>query len=149
MNNLTLIIPAKNEKESLPSVLKELDKFNNLERVLNNRKSYSKFLIFSEFDHGFTSMYPYLERTGVSYCHLKGNQQLCNSIVNRYKNEDLDVLLINSKHYGSGLNLENTSDIILFHKFEDQIEKQVIGRAQRTGRKTPLKVWYFLNQLEN
>ena len=28
MDNLTLIIPAKNEKESLPSVLKELDKFN-------------------------------------------------------------------------------------------------------------------------
>ena len=28
MDNLTLIIPAQNEKESLPSVLKELDKFN-------------------------------------------------------------------------------------------------------------------------
>jgi glycosyltransferase involved in cell wall biosynthesis len=28
MENLTLVIPAKNEKESLPSVLKELKKFN-------------------------------------------------------------------------------------------------------------------------
>ena len=28
MDNLTLVIPAKYEKESLPSVLKELDKFN-------------------------------------------------------------------------------------------------------------------------
>ena len=28
MDNLTLVIPAKYEKESLPSVLNELDKFN-------------------------------------------------------------------------------------------------------------------------
>ena len=28
MENLTLIIPAKNEKESLPSVLNELKKFD-------------------------------------------------------------------------------------------------------------------------
>ena len=28
MNNLTLIIPAKNEKESLPNVLNELKKYN-------------------------------------------------------------------------------------------------------------------------
>ena len=28
MNNLTLIIPAKNESLSLPSVLKNLEKFN-------------------------------------------------------------------------------------------------------------------------
>ena len=94
-------------------------------------------------------MYPYLNKSGVQYSHLKGNQQQCNSLINRYKNEDLDVLLINSKHYGSGLNLENTTDVVLFHKFEDQIEKQVIGRAQRTGRKLPLTVWYFLNELEN
>ena len=28
MNNLTLIIPAKNEKESLPKVLEELKRYN-------------------------------------------------------------------------------------------------------------------------
>tara|TARA_Y100001970_G_scaffold284320_1_gene401418 strand:- start:4446 stop:5108 length:663 start_codon:yes stop_codon:yes gene_type:complete len=36
MNNLTLIIPAKNEAESLPQVISELDKFNlNLNVVLH------------------------------------------------------------------------------------------------------------------
>ena len=127
---------------------RNLNKFNNLERVLLNRKSYSKFLIFSEFEHCFNAMYPYLEKSGANFSHLKGNQAQCNAIIDKYKNSNLDVLLINSKHYGSGLNLENTTDIILFHKFEDQIEKQVIGRAQRTGRKTSLNVWYFLNELE-
>lgn len=126
-----------------------LDKFCNLERVLLNRKSYSKFLIFSEFEHGFNKMYPYLEKAGVRFSHLKGSQQTCNTTIKKYKGSELDVLLINSKHYGSGLNLENTTDVILYHKFENQIEKQVIGRAQRTGRKTPLKVWYFFNEIEH
>tara|TARA_B110000261_G_C13050737_1_gene344117 strand:+ start:453 stop:767 length:315 start_codon:yes stop_codon:yes gene_type:complete len=93
-------------------------------------------------------MYPNLEKAQVSFSHLKGNQQQCNYIIEKYKTSDLDVLLINSKHYGSGLNLENTTDIVLFHKFTDQIEKQVIGRAQRTGRKDSLNVWYLLNEQE-
>ena len=136
---------------SIPSsdnFTRNLDKCSNLERILINRKSYSKYVIFSEFEHGFNAMYPNLEKAQVSFSHLKGNQQQCNYIIEKYKTSDLDVLLINSKHYGSGLNLENTTDIVLFHKFTDQIEKQVIGRAQRTGRKDSLNVWYLLNEQE-
>ena len=66
----------------------------------------------------------------------------------RDENSNLNVLMINSKSFGSGLNLENTTDIILFHNFEQQIENQVIGRAQRPGRKTQLRVWYLFNENE-
>ena len=57
MNNLTLIIPAKNEKESLPSVLDELTKFNvNIFIVLEKNdfetiasiKNYNCKLIFQD-----------------------------------------------------------------------------------------------------
>jgi SNF2 family DNA or RNA helicase len=126
---------------------KQLNKFDNLERLVSNRKSYSKFLIFSDFEHSFSAMYPYLEKSGLKYAHIKGNGVA--NIVDKYKNGDIDALLINSKNFGSGLNLENTTDVILFHKFEDQLEKQVIGRAQRPGRKTPLNVWYFVNENEH
>ena len=34
MNNLTLVIPAKNEKESLPEVLKELKKYHLVSVIL-------------------------------------------------------------------------------------------------------------------
>ncbi len=78
---------------------------------------------------------------------MKGNS--VKNVIEKYKGDELDALLINSKHYGSGINLENTTDVVLFHKFEDQMEKQVIGRAQRIGRTTPLNVWYFLNESES
>jgi len=122
-------------------------KFDNLYRLLMNRKSYSKFLIFSDFEKSFENMYPYLNKTDIRYSHVKGNS--VKNVIEKYKGDQLDALLINSKHYGSGINLENTTDVILFHKFEDQMEKQVIGRAQRIGRSTPLNVWYFLNENES
>ena len=57
MSDLTLIIPAKNEKESLPKVLDELDKFDFKKNVILERsdqstieaiKSYNCNIIFQE-----------------------------------------------------------------------------------------------------
>ena len=36
----------------------------------------------------------------------------------------------------------------MFHKFDANIENQVIGRAQRFGRKNPLNIHYLLNENE-
>lgn len=134
---------------TLPSndeITSEYNKFQNLERLINCRKSDSKFLIFSDFDQSFYRMYDHLNRSKLRYSHVKGNS--VNSTIEKYRKNELDALLVNSKNYGSGLNLENTTDVILFHKFEGQIEKQVIGRAQRPGRSKPLRIWYFLNENE-
>ena len=70
------------------------------------------------------------------------------NIVNDFKNKDLDVLLINIYNYGSGMNLQCATDIVMFHKFDKSIEQQVIGRGQRLGRTQPLNIHYLLNQNE-
>ena len=49
--------------------------------------------------------------------------------------------MLNSRFFGSGLNLENSTDIILYHSMTPEITKQVIGRAQRPGRTQPLNIW--------
>ena len=61
---------------------------------------------------------------------------------------DLDILLINIYNYGSGMNLQCATDIVMFHKFDKNIEKQVIGRGQRFGRKGSLNIHYLLNKNE-
>lgn len=124
------------------------DKYKNLEILLQNRKQGSKFLIFSNYDSSFTSIYTIMDKLNIKYVHLKGNSNVIKCMVEKYKTGDTDVLLVNTRHYGSGLNLENTSDIIMFHKFDTEIEKQVIGRAHRLGRTSPLNVWYFLYENE-
>lgn len=127
------------------------DKYKNISILLKNRQQGSKFLIFSNYDSSFHSIYPILNELGIQYEHLKGNGNVIKCMIERYKTGNVDVLLVNSRHYGSGLNLENTSDIIMFHKFDSEVEKQVIGRAHRMGRSSPLNVWYFLyeNEMHN
>jgi len=124
------------------------DKYTNLKILLQNRTTDSKFLIFSSHDGTFVKIYDILSQLGIRFEHLKGNGNVVKSTVNRYKNGELDVLLVNSAHYGSGLNLENTTDIVMFHKFDTEIEHQVIGRADRFGRTIPLNIWYLLYENE-
>lgn len=124
------------------------DKIKNLGILLGNKKPGDKFLIFSNYDNSFYSIYGLLEGLGIKYMQLKGNGNTIKCMVEKYKTGDIDVLLVNSKHYGSGLNLENTTDIVMFHKFDTEIEKQVVGRAHRLGRAMPLNIWYFLYENE-
>jgi hypothetical protein len=55
------------------------------------------------------------------------------------------VMLVNAQQYCAGLNLENTTDLVFFHRILDKnIEAQVAGRAQRIGRQSNLNIHYLL-----
>lgn len=124
------------------------DKLKNLENILRRLPEHSKVLIFSAYENSFNTVHPILQQLNMRFAYLKGNGCQIKSAIEHYKTSSLNVLLINSRNYGSGLNLENTTDIILFHKFDSEIEKQVIGRAHRYGRTQPLNVWYLLYENE-
>lgn len=126
----------------------EFDKYQNLEVILNNLKDDAKVLLFSAYENSFANVIKVLERLEIAFSFLKGNGYHINATLDRYKNGNVKVLLVNTQSYGSGLNLENTTDMILFHKFDTEIEKQVIGRAQRFGRQQPLRVHYLLYENE-
>jgi len=118
----------------------------NLLRLLDTQYVNNKVLIFSM--NGVSTIHDILTDIGRDYKMLKGTSAAVSNIIERYKNGDLNTLYINPEAYGSGLNLENTTDLIMLHKFDTGIEHQVIGRAQRYGRKTPLRVWYLLYENE-
>lgn len=142
-------VPVEIEEDpSEDEVHEKFDKYKNLEIILRKRKATDKFLIFSSFDSTFQEVIPILRDLNVKYDFVKGHSGVIANTVKKYKEGDLSVLLINVRNYGSGLNLENTTDIIMFHKFDTQIEAQVIGRAQRYGRRTPLNIHYLLYENE-
>jgi SNF2 family DNA or RNA helicase len=126
-------------------------KLENLKLYLDNimsknkkskvKKSRKKILIFSEYEQSFNEIETYLKESTYTYDKLKGSTIAINNKVIKYKDDEIDILLLNSKYFGSGLNLENTTDMFLLHKMTETMEKQVIGRAQRPGRKEPLKVY--------
>ena len=55
---------------------------------------------------------------------------------------------MNHHKNGAGINLENTEHIIVLHKMNSELEKQILGRAQRLGRTSTLNVWKleYLNE---
>ncbi len=126
------------------------DKYQNMELILQTLKNKedAKILIFAAYDNTFMNVVPVLQRVGIDYEYVKGNSNQIKCIIDRYKQGNTKVLLMNTQHFGSGLNLENTTDMILFHKFDTENEKQVIGRAQRYGRKESLNVHYLLYENE-
>ncbi len=149
-NNNTII---KNDNQITNEIIEtktynyaDYSKYDNLIHILKNSDNKAKFLICSDYDNTFIEIEEKLKQIKIQYDKIKGNHII--NTINKYKNGDLKVLLVNSKYYGSGLNLENTTDIIFFHKLDSEIEKQCIGRAQRAGREKSLNVWYLLHKSE-
>jgi SNF2 family DNA or RNA helicase len=109
-----------------------------------------KVIIFSDY----SSIFDYIEKicnnNDVKYVDLdKGNINDIDKSIYEYKYGNAKILLSNSTLFGCGMNLENSSDIIFVHKMNKDMEKQVIGRAQRLGRRSKLNIIYLLYENES
>lgn len=154
INNNDLIIvdnEATINLEPQPIDFKYSDKPHKLNNILNNNiQSNGRIIIYSQYSNTWIQIISILNNNNICYKELKGNNLAIDKIINWYKSNDDDkrVLLLNASYYGSGINLENTSDIILYHQMDMDLEKQVIGRAQRFGRMNKLNIWKLLYESE-
>lgn len=130
-----------NESDDKPANLKVLLQKRNSENKKAGRKA--KYLIFSSYDASFHNIKETLEALDMNCEQVKGSSAQVSSVVERYKEQDLDMLLLNARHFGAGLNLENTTDLIFYHGMDKDLEYQVVGRAQRPGRTCPLNIWHL------
>ena len=152
---------AKVTLEDIMHSSEENDKYTNLEKILayktqNFPKEKRIILIFSEFEGTFNEkMDSILAKYNIRYSRIKGTSGSINKTLREYRGDNLksgdnevDVLLINSRFFGAGLNLQNSSDIIILHRQSDDLLHQIIGRAQRIGRTDSLNVWKLYNTNE-
>ena len=107
-----------------------------------------KFLIFSEFEKTFDNLNEILYDNNISFNKLVGSGIVITSIIKRFELGEINVLMLNANNYGSGLNLQMATDIIIYHELKLELETQVIGRAQRLGRNESLNVYYLFNDNE-
>lgn len=130
-----------------PTIQKTNNKVSNLVNILKMDRT-KKTLVFSQYDETFEAVVYALREARITWAFLKGPCMTVVNTIEKFRNGQVNVLLINPEHYGSGLNLECTTDVIMFHKLDTEMEKQVIGRAYRFGRTMPLNVWYLLHANE-
>jgi hypothetical protein len=109
----------------------------------------TKWLIFNDNGNVLVKYQELLLKKNIKAVMLDGgNQKLIEKSLKDYKEGEVQVLLLNSMIEGAGMNLENTTHLLFMHKTEEKFIEQVMGRAQRYGRKGPLNVIMLFNKNE-
>lgn len=104
----------------------------------------NKFLIFSAYEDSFTLIRKNLQEEGILFVEIKGQCETRDQNIKDFKDGKVRVIFLNSKNNGAGINLHQATDIILYHRMSEDIENQIIGRANRIGRQTPLLVHHLI-----
>jgi SNF2 family DNA or RNA helicase len=55
---------------------------------------------------------------------------------------------MNARHVGAGINLEAATHVVLYHRMNTELEKQVIGRAVRFEREKELRIVHLVHDGE-
>lgn len=142
---------VSSKKKSKETFIK-MDKADVLEKILSylsQNEEIPKILIFSDYHQTFDKIKKNITKAKLTYELLSGVPAHISNVINDFMQGEINVLMLDSQHYGSGLNLQDANYLILYHRMTPELETQVIGRAQRFGRKTPLKVIYLVNESEN
>lgn len=133
--------PESADASTSSGPMTKLGVLENLLRDIANTPD-GRALVFTETWGTFTSAFTRtLERAGVRYASLKGGSSEVDHKIKRFENGKLDVLLMNSRFMGAGLNLQCASDVVFYHQpSTEDLRTQVVGRANRPGRTTQLTV---------
>ena len=124
------------------------DKLDVLAELISMKPNGS-FMVFANYAETFTKIEKKLSELGISYHILKGQAGTVQKHIDDFKNKKVRVLMLNAQFFGAGMNLQMTTDLIIYHRFTKEMEEQIIGRAQRLGRTCPLNVYYLIHDNES
>ena len=102
-----------------------------------------KFLIYSEQNNTFSNLQLALLENNIDFVQMKGNVKMREKNLDLFKSGSIPVIFLNSNTDSAGINLTESTDIILYHHMPDFITNQIIGRANRIGRTIPLYVHHL------
>lgn len=148
----TCVLCKSTETHSIPIALDDLPDNSNSSQMSTKIQQamriisdavHKKILIFSNFNESFITIKKFLEEKKILYLELRGTKEKRDNTIDSYKTGNVNVLLLNTIHSGAGLNLQETTDIIIYHRLHDYQKTQVLGRANRIGRKLNLNVHYL------
>jgi SNF2 family DNA or RNA helicase len=145
--DVSKFVYIKNEKE-IPVIHAEKEndtpssKVDTVIKIIRKNPS-GKIIVFSEHDQTFTPIRNILSTHNISFAEIKGTVETRDNLIQKFKNGHIQVIFLNASFNGAGINLQETTDIIVFHEMENNLLTQIVGRANRIGRKIPLNLHYL------
>jgi len=122
-------------------------KIDALLRILKDNPT-GRFLIFSRYDNPFEEIEGQVAEMNIQVKQLKGNKDVINSTLKQFAAGKIQCLLLNAHYAGAGLNITAATHVVLTHAMTLEEEKQILGRAYRLGRTTPLNYYKLLHEGE-
>jgi SNF2 family DNA or RNA helicase len=119
-----------------------------LMRLLAAAKPDDRFLIFSAHEASFKGLRDMLEARGVRCELLSGTGARVEKLRKQFREGKVQVLCMNARHVGAGINLEAATHVVLYHRMNTELEKQVVGRAVRFERAAELRVIHLVHEHE-
>jgi hypothetical protein len=143
-DQVTTLCSRKHEEtlEHKPVTHTTYTRMEHLERLLSQRSPDQRILIFSEHDVSLDTIQSVLHNQ--PYGVVRGHSSSRAMSIEQFKSGERPILLLNSRMNGAGIDLPETTDIILFHPMHHTLETQAIGRGQRLGRTSTLHVHRFV-----
>jgi SNF2 family DNA or RNA helicase len=134
--------PNKKGKEKAVVVEKIRSKMDECLYQLNTLLAHPdrRVLLFSTYDSTFTNMQKALIENKIHFEFIHGSANHITQCIYRFQTGENQLLFLNAKNFAAGLNLSMATDVIIYNSMGDNMKMQVIGRAQRLGRTTPLNV---------
>ncbi len=148
------VIADKNKIEEEKNLNSNSNKYELKDKMdvlvdLIKAKPDGSFMVFANYSETFTKIEQKLKEIGITYHILKGVASVVKKNIDDFRDKKVRVLMLNAQFFGAGMNLQMTTDLVIFHRFKQEMEEQIIGRAQRLGRTTALNVYYLLHDNES
>jgi len=103
------------------------------------------FIIFSDWNDSFESIRGILTGANIPFIEINGSTEIRRKKLAKFHDGNIKVVFLNSKTDSSGINMQETTDIILYHTMDESTRQQILGRANRIGRKLSLRIHNLLS----
>jgi len=138
--DLTLISEKEGKQEKKKN--QPLTKLQQIIEIIRKTDN-GKFIIFSEEDATFGLIRSEFVKAKILCKEIKGRSESREKLIKGFKEGKYPVIFLNSRNNGAGINLQECSDVILYHTMTPTVETQILGRANRIGRTKKLRVHHL------
>lgn len=104
-----------------------------------------RFIVFSDWSDTFEGIRGILKESKIPFVEINGPAEIRKKKLEKFHQGEIKVVFLNSKTDSSGINMQETTDIILYHSMAEETRQQILGRANRIGRKIPLRIHHLVS----
>jgi hypothetical protein len=100
-------------------------------------------LVYSSHTSGLASLGHKLSEAGFRTSEVKGLSTCRDKALASFAACQTKVLLLDATLNCAGIDLQQVSDIVIYHDMDEKLKHQIIGRGRRINRTAPLNVHYL------